>query len=407
MTRRVVVTGLGAISGLGTTVADFWSSLSAGRSAIGPLADLARGTKISVGAVVPSFNPEQFFSSEQLLLLDRFSQFAVIAAREALADAGLTIGDDAVTRAAAIIGTGCGGKQTDEETYARLYKEQKDRAHPLTIPKGMPSAAASMVSMHLGISGPVFSVTSACASGAHAAAQGCMMIQSGLVDVALVGGADAPFTYGLLKAWEALRVVSSDTCRPFCKDRTGMVLGEGAGMLVLESEEHATRRGARVYAELAGCGMSSDAGHITRSSVDGIARAMRSALENAGLTPDAVDYVNAHGTATLANDPAETEALHQVFGGHAKALSISSTKSMHGHALGASSALELIATVLAVHNNLVPPTANFTEPDESCDLDYVPNQAREQQVDVAISNSFAFGGLNVVLAIKSLPPASS
>jgi nodulation protein E len=264
-----------------------------------------------------------------------------------------------------------------------------------------------MVSMHLGISGPAFSVTSACASGAHAAAQGRMMIQSGMVDVALVGGADAPFTYGLLKAWEALRIVSNDTCRPFCKDRTGMVLGEGAGMLVLESEEHATRRGARIYAELAGCGMSSDAGHITRSSVDGIARAMRSALDNAGFAPDAVDYVNAHGTATLANDPTETAALHQVFGSHANSLPVSSTKSMHGHVLGASSALELIATVLAIHHDLVPPTANFTEPDESCDLDYVPNQARAQQVDVAISNSFAFGGLNVVLAIRFFPPTSS
>ncbi len=406
MTGRVVVTGLGEISGLGTTVADFWSSLSAGRSAIGPLADIAKGTKISVGAVVPGFNPEQYFSFEQLPLLDRFSQFAVIAARAALADAGLTVGDEAVTRAAAIIGTGCGGKQTDEETYARLYKQQKDRAHPLTIPKGMPSAAASMVSMHLGISGPAFSVTSACASGAHAAAQGRMMIQSGLVDVALVGGADAPFTYGLLKAWEALRVVSNDTCRPFCKDRTGMVLGEGAGMLVLESEGHAIRRGARVYAELAGCGMSSDAGHILRPDVDGIARAMSNALENAGFAADTVGYVNAHGTATLANDSAETAALHRVFGGHAKALSVSSTKSMHGHALGASSALELIATVLAVHNNLVPPTANFTEPGEGCDLDYVPNQARERQVDTAISNSFAFGGLNVVLAVRSFSPAS-
>ena len=409
MTRRVVVTGLGSISGLGTTVVDFWSSLSAGRSAIGPLADIAKGTKIAVGAVVPNFSPELFFSSEQLPLLDRFSQFAVIAAREALADAGLTVGDEAVTRAAAIIGTGCGGKQTDEETYARLYKEQKDRAHPLTIPKGMPSAAASMVSMHLGISGPVFSVTSACASGAHAAAQGRMMIQSGLVDVALVGGADAPFTYGLLKAWEALRVVSNDTCRPFCKDRTGMVLGEGSGMLVLESEEHATRRGARIYAELAGCGMSSDAGHITRPSVNGIARAMSSALENAGLAPDAVDYVNAHGTATLANDPAETAALHRVFGNHASSLSVSSTKSMHGHALGASSALELIATVLAVHSNLVPPTANFTEPDENCVLDFLPNQAREQPVDVVVFNFFAFGGLYRGLAVKSFlrPQVSS
>lgn len=406
MTRRVVVTGLGTISGLGTTVADFWSLLSAGRSAIGPLGELVKGTKISVGAAVPDFNPERYFSSEQLPLLDRFSQFAIVAARAALADAGLTVGDDAVTQAAAIIGTGCGGKQTDEETYARLYKEHKDRAHPLTIPKGMPSASASMVSMHLGISGPVFSVTSACASGAHAVAQGRMMIQSGLVDVALVGGADAPFTYGLLKAWEALRIVSNETCRPFCKDRTGMVLGEGSGMLVLESEEHAVRRGARIYAELAGCGMSSDAGHITRPGVDGIAGAISNALKNAGLAANAVDYVNAHGTATLANDPAETAALHRVFGRHANVLSVSSTKSMHGHVLGASSALELVATVLAVHTKRIPPTANFTEPDEGCDLDYVPNQAREQQVEVAISNSFAFGGLNVVLVIKSFPPVS-
>jgi nodulation protein E len=401
MTRRIVVTGLGAVSGLGITVADFWSSLIAGRSAIGPLTDIGKGTKIAVGAVVPNFNPEQHFSSEQLPLLDQFSQFAVIAARAALADAGLAVGSEGVTRAAAIIGTGCGGKQTDEETYVRLYKEQKDRAHPLTIPKGMPSAAASMVSMHLGIAGPVFSVTSACASGAHAAVQGRMMIQSGQADVVLVGGADAPFTYGLLKAWEALRVVSNDTCRPFCKDRSGMVLGEGAGMLVLEAEEHAVRRGARIYAELAGCGMSSDASHITRPGVEGIARAIRGALDSAGFAADAVNYVNAHGTATQANDPAETAALHRVFGPHAKALPVSSTKSMHGHALGASSALELVATVLAVHTKVIPPTANFTEPAEDCDLDYVPNLAREQQVDMAISNSFAFGGLNVVLAVRS------
>lgn len=400
MSRRVVVTGLGAVSALGTTVADFWSALSAGRSAIAPLGPHAQGTKIQVGAMVPDFNPELYFSSDQLPLLDRFSQFAVLAGRAALADAGLAPSDDVVRRAAAVIGTGCGGKQTDEETYARLYKDQKNRAHPLTIPKGMPSAAASMVSMQLGIAGPVFSIASACASGAHAAAQGRMMIQTGLVDVVLIGGTDAPFTYGLLMAWDALRVVSNDTCRPFCKDRSGMVLGEGAGMLVLESEIHAKRRGARIYAELVGCGMSSDAGHITRPDVSGIARAIDSALKDAKVAPQDVEYINAHGTGTLANDPAETEALHRVFGAHAHKLSVSSSKSMHGHALGASSALELVATVLALHHNLLPPTANFTEPGEGCDLDYVPNQARPKQVDVAISNSFAFGGLNVVLVAQ-------
>lgn len=402
MSRRVVVTGLGAVSALGTTVADFWSALSAGRSAIAPLGSNGQGTKIQVGAMVPDFNPDLHFSSDQLPLLDRFSQFAVLAGRAALADAGLTPSDDIVRRAAAVIGTGCGGKQTDEETYARLYKDQKNRAHPLTIPKGMPSAAASMVSMQLGIAGPVFSIASACASGAHAAAQGRMMIQTGLVDVVLVGGTDAPFTYGLLMAWDALRVVSNDNCRPFCKDRSGMILGEGAGMLVLESDTHAKRRGARIYAELAGCGMSSDAGHITRPDVNGIARAIDSALKDAKVAPQDVEYVNAHGTGTLANDPAETEALHRIFGAHAHKLAVSSSKSMHGHALGASSALELVATVLALHNNLLPPTANFTEPGEGCDLDYVPNQARPKQVDVAISNSFAFGGLNVVLVVKGI-----
>jgi len=401
MSRRVVITGLGAISGLGTTTADFWTALSTGRSGIVTLGALSQGTKIRVGAVVPDYKPEHYFSSDQLPFLDRFSQFAVLAGRAALIDAGLAVGDKAVARAAAIIGTGCGGKQTDEETYVRLYKEQKSRAHPLTIPKGVPSAAASMVSLHLGITGPVFSVTSACASGAHAVVQGSMMIQAGLVDVALVGGSDAPFTYGLMMSWDALRVVSADTCRPFCKDRSGMVLGEGAGMLVLESEAHATRRGARIYAQLAGFGMSSDAGHITRPDVGGIARAIGNALDNAGLRPEEVDYVNAHGTATALNDSVETAALHRVFGTQAPRLAVSSTKSMHGHALGASSALELVATVLAVHHNLLPPTANFTEPGKDCDLDYVPNRARSQQVDVAISNSFGFGGLNVVLAIKS------
>jgi nodulation protein E len=401
MPRRVVITGLGAVCGLGTTVADYWAALSAGQSAIRPLGRLGEGTRISIGAVVPDFDPEQYFSSAELPLMDRFSQFAVLATREAVADAGLAAGEDAVTAAAAIIGTGCGGKQTDEETYARLYKEQKSRAHPLTIAKAMPSAAASLVSQHLGIKGPVFSVTSACASAAHAVIQGRLMIQSGMLDVALVGGTDAPFTYGVLKAWEALRVVSNDTCRPFCKDRSGMVLGEGSGMLVLESEQHAVQRGTRIYAELAGCGMTSDAGHITRPDVDGIARAIRNALKDAGLAADAVDYVNAHGTGTAANDPAETEALHRAFGAHAKALAISSTKSMHGHALGAASALELIATVLAIKNNLIPPTAHFTLADKKCDLDYVPNRARAHRIDIAVSNAFAFGGLNAVLALKT------
>ena len=404
MKPRVVITGLGSVSGLGTGVSEFWAGLTAGRSAIAQLTSVDSDVRIKMGATAAGFDAGQYFAADELPLLDRFSQFAIVAAREAFVDAGFESTDPAITRAAAIVGTGCGGKQTDEETYLQLYKHGRTRAHPLTIPRGMPSAAASMVSQHLGIKGPVFTIASACASGAHAVAQGLLMIQSGLVDMALVGGTDAPFTYGLLKAWEALRVVSNDTCRPFSSDRSGMVLGEGAGMLVLESVDQAQQRGARSYAELAGCGMSSDAGHITRPDVNGIAQAILCALASAGLAADAVDYINAHGTGTVANDSAETEALHRVFGAHADSLAVSSTKSMHGHALGAASALELVATALAVYHGVAPPTANFTEPGEGCDLDYVPNEARWLPIGVALSNAFAFGGLNAVLSLRACDP---
>jgi nodulation protein E len=402
MSRRIVISGLGCISGLGPDVTTFWDGLAKGRSAIAALSDVESDIRISVGAQVGSFQPETYFSKEELTILDRFSQFAVLAAREAIEDARLSANSTTLAGAAGVIGSGCGGKQTDEETYRKLYKEGRGRAHPLTIPKGMPSAAASMVSQHIGIKGPVFSIASACASGAHAIIQGAMMIRTGLVDVAVVGGTDAPFTYGLLKSWEALRVVSTDTCRPFSSDRSGMVLGEGAAMLVLESADHATGRGASCYAELAGFGMTSDAGHITRPDTDGIAAAIRSALSDAALDPGKVDYINAHGTGTEANDLAETRAIHQVFGKHASSLAVSATKSMHGHALGAASAMELVATVLAIQKGLIPPTANFTTAGKGCDLDYVPNIARVEPVKIALSNSFAFGGLNAVIAVKSL-----
>jgi len=400
VSRRVVITGLGAVSGLGLNASSFWDGLKAGHTAIQPLESPVEDLKITVGAAVPDYQPESYFTSDELTLLDRFSQFAVIAAREAVEDAGLAGSVETMTGAAAVIGSGCGGKQTDEITYDLLYKQNKKRVHPLTIPRGMPSAAASMVSIHLGIKGPVFSVASACASGSHALILGCSMIQSGLVEIALVGASDAPFTYGLLKAWEALRVVTNDTCRPFCADRSGIALGEGAGMLILESEAHARSRGARIYAELAGSGMTSDAGHITRPDISGISSAMQKALTQAELNPYDIDYINAHGTATQANDIAETEAISHVFGTHASRLSVSSTKSMHGHALGASSALETIATTLAIFNGIVPPTANFTTAGELCNLDYVPNISRELAITTALSNSFAFGGLNTSLVVR-------
>lgn len=402
MPETVVITGIGAVSGLGITVDDLWSAIREGRSGIRPLGKEAEGTRIRIGATLPDFDPQQHFSPAELPLLDRFSQFALLAAREAIKDAGLNPLESPISAAAAIIGTGCGGKQTDEETYAHLYKDGKNRAHPLTIPKGMPSAAAASVSRYLGIKGPVFSVSSACASAAHAIIQARLMIQAGLVDVAVAGGTDTPFTYGLLKAWEALRVVARDTCRPFSVDRTGMVLAEGAGILILESLQHSRRRGARIYAELAGCGMSSDAGHITRPDVNGIALAISRALADAEMHVGEVDYINTHGTGTLTNDPAETKAIRQVFGDYADSLAVSSTKAVHGHALGASSALELIATVLAMRDNLAPPTANFTAPGEGCDLDYVPNSARPMPIRAALSNAFAFGGLNAVIALKAI-----
>jgi len=398
--HRVVITGLGSISALGLNTKEFWKALKEGRSAIHPVSVPMQGVKISKAAEVPNFDPEKYFSSDELNVLDRYSQLAVIAAQEAADDAGLVCNEKILTDAAAIIGTGCGGKHTDEATYDNLYKQQRSRVTPLTIPKGMPSAAASMVSVHLGIRGPAFVLASACASGSHAIIQGMTMIKSGMIDVALVGGADAPFTYGLLKSWDALRVSSNDTCRPFCKDRSGLVLGEGAGMLVLESEEHAKARDAKIYAEIAGCGMTSDAGHITRPDVTGIINAIQNTLHHAEISPEQVDYINAHGTGTQINDSTETEAIKSVFGEHAKELLISSTKSMHGHALGASSALELVAATLTVNHDVIPPTANFTEAADDCDLDYVPNVARDKEVNIALSNSFAFGGLNTVVALK-------
>jgi nodulation protein E len=288
-------------------------------------------------------------------------------------------------------------------TYQRLYVQGKRRVHPLTIPRGMPSAAASQVSIQLRIRGPSFSVTSACSSSGHAVAQALLLIRSGVVDLALAGGTDAPFTPGLLKAWEALRVVSPDACRPFCEDRNGLVLGEGAGMVVLETEARARRRGAAPYAELAGFGMSSDASHITDPSVEGAAAAMAAALRDARMEPADVDYVNAHGTGTAANDVNETRAIRQVFGAHAEALAVSSTKAAHGHALGAAGALELVATALALQRGVVPPTLNFTAPGAGCDLHYVPNQAETRGLRGALSNSFAFGGLNAVLALRACP----
>jgi nodulation protein E len=297
-----------------------------------------------------------------------------------------------------------GGKSTEDEGFHQLYALGQKRFSPFIIPRSMANAATSQVTMALGITGPSLTISTACSSANHAVGVALWMVRSGLVDAALAGGSEAPFSLGSLRGWEAVRVMAPDTCRPFSRDRKGMVLGEGAAVVVMEPEERARARGARIYGELAGFGMSSDAGHITQPSETGAARAMEAALRDAGLAQDDIGYINAHGTGTAANDVTETRAIRRVFGDDAGRLAVSSTKSMHGHALGAAGALELAATLLAVHEGVLPPTANFTGPGDGCDLDYVPNQAREARVHAALSNSFAFGGLNAVLCVRRWAP---
>ncbi len=400
MSKQVVITGLGSISALGHNTDNFWTELCNGHPGIRPFTNIpTERLNTKIGAEVIDFSPEDYLPSEKLPLFDRFSHFAYVASKEAIEDASLS--KENLQSAAVVLGTCLGAEHTYDESYCSLYEKGKSRVHPLTAPKGMPSAAASQISMQFGIKGPVFAVCSACSSAAHALIQAHMMIQSGLVDVAIAGGSEAPLSLVLIKSFEGLRALSNDTCRPFSEDRSGLVLGEGAGVVVLESLEHAKKRGADIYAELSGFGVSSDAGHVTAPSVDGISQAISSALKIARIAPSDVDYINAHGTGTQANDVAESAAINSVFGDYASTLAVSSTKSMHGHTLGASGGLELVATVRAIKDSVVPPTANFTKAGEGCNLDYVPNVAREMKINVALSNSFAFGGLNAVLVVRS------
>ena len=399
--HRVAITGLGCVSALGLGREAFWGSILAGRSAIRPLSILPlEGLAIRVGAEVTDYDPNCHFDAKRLSLMDRFSQFAVLAAREALDDSGLELTDGLARRTAVILGTGTGGKTTDDDAFRELYGKGNPRVQPSVIPRLMVSAATSHLTIEFGITGPAFTVSSACSSANHAIAQAFWLVRQGVAPIAIAGGTEACFTFGTMKAWEALRVMAPDTCRPFSRDRRGMVLGEGAGVVILEPVEAARERGAEVYAEIAGAGMSADAGHLIQPSVAGGAQAMEMALGDAKLSPREVQYINAHGTGTQANDVTETRAIRRVFGAHADRLAVSSTKSMHGHALGASGALELVATALAMRDQVAPPTANFTEPDPECDLDYVPNTCRKMPIKAALSSSFAFGGLNAVLALR-------
>jgi nodulation protein E len=398
---RVVITGIGVISAIGLTRDAFWRSLVDGRCGIRTVnsPDFEQ-LRFKHAADVEGFVPEDHLSAKELTLMDRFAQFAVVAAKEAMAHSGLELTPAMREDGAIITGSCIGGRSAEEVGYRELYIHGRNRVHPLTIPLGMSNAGTSHISMQLGIQGPSYTISTACASSGHAIGQAFHMVRSGTAPVAIAGGCEAPLYFGNLKAWEAMRVISKDTCRPFSADRSGLVLGEGAAMLVLEPLDAALARGARPIAEIVGFGMSADACHITQPSAEGPARAIRMALRDAGLAPEQVGYINAHGTATEVNDRTETAAIRLVFGTHADKLAVSSTKSMHAHTLGAAGAIEAAASALTLANGIIPPTVNHSRPDPVCDLDFVPNTARAQQVEVCLSNSFAFGGLNAVLALR-------
>jgi nodulation protein E len=399
--RKVVITGVGVVSAIGNSVAEFWASLSAGKSGIGQIEKTdVTGLRFQHAAEVKAFDPQSHFDEKTLLWLDPFAQFGIVAAREAIADSGREFSADLKEMTGVITGSCVGGKTTEDDQFRQLYAEKKQRYPPTIIPRVMANAVASHVSMEFGLSGPTFTTSTACSSANPAIGQAFWLIRQGTLDAAVTGGSEAPLCYGNLKAWEAMRVVSTDTCRPFSKDRTGMILGEGAAMFVLETAESALARGANIYAEIAGCGMSADAHHLTMPLSTGAAKAMRSALADGDIATDAVGYINAHGTATQANDVMETNAIRQVFGDRTPEIFVSSTKSMHGHTLGAAGAIEAAATVLGMKNGKLPPNANFNEPDPECDLKIIENTARDAEVEAALSNSFAFGGLNAVLAFR-------
>jgi nodulation protein E len=402
--RRVAITGLGIISPLGHNLAENWKSLSEGRPAVGPIERVdCSNLRFKNGAEVRNYDPIQYFEGGREAHLDRFAQFSVIAAREALKHSGIELTKELKDRAAIVCGSSVGGQAAIESGFEDLYVLGRGRVHPLTIPKTMANAGACHIAMETGLRGPTYTVSTACSSANHAMGQAFRLIRYGECDFAITGGSEAMFTIGMLKAWEAMRVIAPDTCRPFSKDRRGMVLGEGGAMMTLEPMDAAMARGAKIYGELCGFGMTSDAHHLTQPTVDGPARAMSGALHEAEMAPEEVGYINAHGTGTPGNDPTESAAIREVFGAHADKIGVSSTKSMHGHALGAAGALEAIATVMALHNGILPPTCNYNEPDPECTLDYIPNQPRKLRVAAALSNSFAFGGLNAVLAFRAVP----
>ena len=400
---RVVITGAGTINSLGHNVATTLQAMRDGNCGIGPLdvRDIDR-LSVQIGAQVKEYNPDQAFNRQQLCLYDRFTQFTLLAAKEAILQSGLEFNGLLAAKSGVVLGTAGGGVSTWDDNYRSVYEEGKNRVHPFVIPKLMNNAAASHVSVAYNLKGPSFTVSTACASSNHAMAQAFQMVRSGIAPVMVTGGSEAMLCFGGIKAWEGLRVMSHDACRPFSANRNGMVQGEGAGIFIFEDYEQAKARGAEILAEIIGFAMSSDAADIVMPSQHGAARAIEGALQNSGLNPEDVGYINAHGTGTAANDKTECAAVADVFGAHADKLMISSTKSMHGHLIGATGAVELLACIMAVRDGVIAPTIGYQEPDSECALDVVPNQAREASVTVALSNAFAFGGMNAVLALRAV-----
>lgn len=401
--RRVVITGQGTINALGHNVPETLEAFREGRCGIGELdiRDIDR-LSIRIGGQVKGYEPEAHFNRQQIALYDRFTQFTLLAAREAIAQAGLEFVGELSQEAGVVLGTSGGGMTTLDENYRSVYEEGKNRVHPFVVPKLMNNAAASHVSMTYNLRGPSFTVATACASSNHAMGQAFQLIRSGASRVIVTGGSESMLCFGGIKAWEGLRVMSRDACRPFSANRNGMVQGEGAAVFVFEEYEHARARGADILAEIVGFAMTADASDIVMPSRRGAARAIAGALRDARLETSAVDYINAHGTGTAANDKTECAAVADVFGVHADRLMISSTKSMHGHLIGGTGAVELLACIMALREGVVAPTIGYEEPDPECTLDVVPNVAREADVSVALSNAFAFGGLNAVLALRRI-----
>ena len=401
--RRVVITGQGAVSALGMDASATMEGLREGRLGISSLdiPDVER-LSIRIGGQIHDYTPEEHFTRQELVLFDRATQFAMLAAREAMAQSGLAVSSENASRIGVVLGTAAGGLHTLDDSYRAVYEAGRNRVHPFVVPRLMNNAAASHISMTYGIEGPGFTVATACASSNHAMGQAFHMIRSGMCDAILTGGSESMLVFGGIKAWEGLRVMSQDACRPFSKTRNGMVQGEGAAIFVFEEYESARARGADILAEVLGFAMTSDAGDIVMPNRDGAARAMRGALKDAGIDADSVGYINAHGTGTTANDKTEVAAIREVFGPHADSLLVSSTKSMHGHLIGGTGAVELLACIMALRDGIIAPTIGYEEPDPECNLDVVPNVAREASVDVALSNAFAFGGMNAVLTLRAI-----